>query len=72
MHTASELRRYHGQVSATIKLGGKFINITRNKAKFEFDNYTVGRKADRVLQEKNKMGRIIKLFSFSSMTHMES
>lgn len=49
MHTASELRRYHGQVSATIKLGGKFINITRNKAKFEIDNYTVGRKVDRVL-----------------------
>lgn len=49
MHTASELRRYHGQVSATIKLGGKIINITRNKAKLEFDNNTVGRKADRVL-----------------------
>ena len=49
MHTASELRRYHGQVSATIKLGGKIINITRNKAKLESDNYTVGRKADRVL-----------------------
>ena len=77
MHTASELRRYHGQVSATIKLGGKFINITRNKAKLEFDNYctqSVGRlTAESYLeQEKNKMGRIIKLFSLSSMTQMES